>query len=145
VTSSKHDRILPEGDPQGALNLPLVAWSENRQKAERRAALPASRGSAAFLRPQVVDDPEQCRHCVRIPKVSGVLIRLGLAIVPLTTKGIDHALEFIDLAHPTRLVRKARRRNILNCRRPDFDGLFCCSPAARGETHICLEAQEVRL
>jgi hypothetical protein len=44
------------------------------------------------------------------------VIRLGLALVPLTAKGIDHAPEFIDLAHPTRLVPTTGQRHILNCR-----------------------------
>lgn len=53
----------------------------------------------SFLRAQIVEDPLQGRHGVRVAKVARVRIRFWFTVLALPTQRFDHALELLDLGH----------------------------------------------
>jgi hypothetical protein len=59
--------------------------------------------TSASLSGQVVDDPAQCRHSVRVPKISRVLVGLGLTSFPHAAQLVDHLLKSLLFGHAVHL------------------------------------------
>lgn len=57
------------------------------------------------------------QNCVRVAKVSRVLVRLRLALSALATQGVHHALKLFYIRHTTSLTGGSACSNASICRR----------------------------